>query len=574
MTIPEEIIEIGDAYKSLSADVRERLMKQGSTTWWKKGGTRKEAVGAYEVIDGQQFNFVLQDWVFQGQTYPMLEVMVLGEGSVAQMLLYQEDGDAPFEVEYVSVNEEYRRRGLGTAMWEWMKARYPMEHSTFKTDMGRDWAQSLGKQAGAAWDTGVMVALFPDEETQKRLAVASGEPADRLHLTLVMIGMVEDLEKYITDGSWEDLSVAVEAAVRSKGAIEAKIGGVGKFLHEDDDGNQPYIALVDSVGVAPLREALVDELEKREIPFSEDHGFIPHITLGYFDKDEDVPEVEEIEMVFDEVVVAIGEKREVFSLGPLKKAATVQSHGSYSIPDSIQRFAESEGIFIGMAESEQGFRNEVMEELDGTIFGAMTAYARPALKSVTIWYHPEAREGWLTAALLHEIGHVMLFVQGRTAHSEAEAWAWAKNAAPQFGISWDSDMEAMQMTGEFFEKSGSKKSKARQKVIFSSGATLFVEVADTPEKEKTGLREHTTLGEDEGMLFPRASFGGFTMRGVSLPLSLAVYDRRGTIINIIDMEPGQEFIDPGPGWAGAIEANKGWFRRNKVGLGSEVQIDS
>ncbi|MEN2982247.1 MAG: DUF192 domain-containing protein [Thermus sp.] len=106
---------------------------------------------------------------------------------------------------------------------------------------------------------------------------------------------------------------------------------------------------------------------------------------------------------------------------------------------------------------------------------------------------------------------------------------------------------------------------------------LRVEVADTPERQAQGLMFRKALGEEEGMvfLFPSPTAGGFWMKNTLIPLSIAFFDRQGTILRILDMEPCRAdpcpVYYPGVVYQGALEVNRGWFQRRGLTPGAKVE---
>ncbi|MER3602538.1 MAG: DUF192 domain-containing protein [Thermus sp.] len=113
-------------------------------------------------------------------------------------------------------------------------------------------------------------------------------------------------------------------------------------------------------------------------------------------------------------------------------------------------------------------------------------------------------------------------------------------------------------------------------VEYGGRHTLEVEVADTPERQAQGLMFRTQLGEDEGMvfLFPVPTAGGFWMKNTRIPLSIAFFDRKGTILRILDMAPCKKdpcpVYYPGVLYQGALEVNQGWFARRGIREGARV----
>ncbi len=68
----------------------------------------------------------------------------------------------------------------------------------------------------------------------------------------------------------------------------------------------------------------------------------------------------------------------------------------------------------------------------------------------------------------------------------------------------------------------------------STLATVDVNVSDTFDERYTGLSDHESLGEDEGMLFvhPREASHGYVMRDMAFPIDIVFVAENGTITKI------------------------------------------
>ena len=77
-------------------------------------------------------------------------------------------------------------------------------------------------------------------------------------------------------------------------------------------------------------------------------------------------------------------------------------------------------------------------------------------------------------------------------------------------------------------------------------------------------------------VFTQPTRGGFWMKNTLIPLSIAFYDRRGRILRILEMEPCRadpcRIYDPGVTYRGALEVNRGAFRRLGVARGDVVTL--
>jgi uncharacterized protein len=107
---------------------------------------------------------------------------------------------------------------------------------------------------------------------------------------------------------------------------------------------------------------------------------------------------------------------------------------------------------------------------------------------------------------------------------------------------------------------------------------VHVEIADTSSERARGLMGRTELAADAGMVFvfPQDSTSAFWMKDTLIPLSIAFYDNGGRIVRILDMEPCWQdpcpVYDPSAAYRGALEVNKGAFRRFGVEVGDTLRV--
>lgn len=110
---------------------------------------------------------------------------------------------------------------------------------------------------------------------------------------------------------------------------------------------------------------------------------------------------------------------------------------------------------------------------------------------------------------------------------------------------------------------------------------IALEVADTPAKREQGLMYRHAMAPDRGMLFifDFEQTLRFWMKNTFLPLSIAYLDSNLCVFNIQDMEPisvlvkGEPTLYPSPKPARfALEMNKGWFKKNNVGIGAQLKL--
>jgi uncharacterized membrane protein (UPF0127 family) len=104
---------------------------------------------------------------------------------------------------------------------------------------------------------------------------------------------------------------------------------------------------------------------------------------------------------------------------------------------------------------------------------------------------------------------------------------------------------------------------------------LIVELADSPEERRTGLRNRQSMDVNRGMLFawPKDSTSAFGMPETYIPLTIAFIQEDGTIVHLEDMEPltTNPHRSPEP-YRYAVEANQGWFATNGIGVGDIAAV--
>lgn len=89
-----------------------------------------------------------------------------------------------------------------------------------------------------------------------------------------------------------------------------------------------------------------------------------------------------------------------------------------------------------------------------------------------------------------------------------------------------------------------------------------------------------SLDDDKGMLFifEEERPLSFWMKNTYIPLSIAFFNHRKEIINVVDMEPDglfrlklDSYFSAGPAQY-ALEMNRGWFKKNDIDVGSKFSF--
>lgn len=120
---------------------------------------------------------------------------------------------------------------------------------------------------------GVIITVEPTPPEKGALAIDGGEPADRIHCTLAMLGTTATLD--------DEAKRIIGAVCASFGPqidpIGGRVGGIGWFGAADS----MTLALVDAPGLSALRAQIVSALADAGYPPVDDHDFTPHLTLAY-----------------------------------------------------------------------------------------------------------------------------------------------------------------------------------------------------------------------------------------------------------------------------------------------------
>ncbi|MFE1289637.1 2'-5' RNA ligase family protein [Streptomyces sp. NPDC058751] len=175
------------------------------------------------------------------------------------------------------------------------------------------------KDAEQQVDRGAMIALYLPRDAAERIAQPDGTAPRDLHVTLAYLGDAAAL-----GGHPDDLTDLVRSALTDANPLEGSIGGIGRFP-DSGDGEVTWVP-VDVAGLTELRTRIADALRQSVFSdkFREDHGFTPHVTLGY--RLPGVAPFPQIPVRFDDVVVVQGTKRTPIPLsGPPVDADTMQA---------------------------------------------------------------------------------------------------------------------------------------------------------------------------------------------------------------------------------------------------------
>lgn len=196
--------------------------------------------------------------------------------------------------------------------------------------------EATGMMALKAGHTGVMAALYLPKAAADDLyeQVAPGLvkagivpiPPSEYHITLVYAGDVS----FYDDGEKVELMTGVaEMAIQSL-PFSASLSGVGRFMTDQGDNTHPLYISLDSAYLPDLRQRLFDRL-KFHLSIEQNHGFTPHITIGYLPADQDMPLIlfQPGGVEFDALYFAWGDQLTRYSLGIVDEPVSLKSVSDY-----------------------------------------------------------------------------------------------------------------------------------------------------------------------------------------------------------------------------------------------------
>lgn len=155
----------------------------------------------------------------------------------------------------------------------------------------------------------VMIALQPDLDVRdcfSSLKVCT-EETDDLHVTLFYLGSTEDCGG---PAGKERLFRACYGHGIASEPLKGKANGFGVFMNPD---KEVLVALFDIPYIAEFRASLGDQCRLHGVPMrEEDHGFTPHMTVGYDDgKIREIPDLPvggRADQTFDSIWLVWGEE--------------------------------------------------------------------------------------------------------------------------------------------------------------------------------------------------------------------------------------------------------------------------
>lgn len=146
---------------------------------------------------------------------------------------------------------------------------------------------------------------------------------------------------------------------------------------------------------------------------------------------------------------------------------------------------------------------------------------------------------------------------------------WVLSSAVAFVLLWSSS--------SFAKESGITFKKARIQI---QDQVLEIDVAETHEQQARGLMFVKKIPQNYGMLFvyQDEQHRGFWMKNTLIPLSIGFFDAQMKLLEVLDMRPVKTFLDTDIDTVTskqpakyALEVNQGWFKKNKIKVGSKFK---
>ena len=108
------------------------------------------------------------------------------------------------------------------------------------------------------------------------------------------------------------------------------------------------------------------------------------------------------------------------------------------------------------------------------------------------------------------------------------------------------------------------------------GTPLQLQLALTQSEQNKGLMHRESMPTDHGMLFLFKQPGprSFWMRNTRIPLDIGYFDASGRLLEIHALYPYDENGVPSRNQQVliAIETNRGWFARNNIVAGAQIDL--
>ena len=114
--------------------------------------------------------------------------------------------------------------------------------------------------------------------------------------------------------------------------------------------------------------------------------------------------------------------------------------------------------------------------------------------------------------------------------------------------------------------------------ISIGGAPLQLQLALIQSEQSKGLMHRDSMPTDHGMLFlfKQAKPQAFWMRNTRIPLDIGYFDASGRLLETHALYPYDENSVPSRSQKVliAVETNRGWFARNNITPGAQINLEA
>lgn len=225
--------------------------------------------------------------------------------------------------------------------------------------------------------SGVMIALYADKSSTDALYKvaldtfgADAQLSDELHLTLGYFGKADDPNLCADCLARITLMIAAQYA-----PIECTVGGFGRFLQDEGDGTNAVYLAVDSPDLNEIHGLLCGLENIEQIDQSSEHGFTPHVTIGYTSGKTPDIKFNPFDITFDRVALAVGDSRIEIPLVGMREEPmnTITPKAVWTtafvneLPDSAFLYVESGGKKVGGKTEPRSKRHFPYKDASGKI---------------------------------------------------------------------------------------------------------------------------------------------------------------------------------------------------------------
>lgn len=159
------------------------------------------------------------------------------------------------------------------------------------------------------YSDGVALMLRVPSEAADQVDLLGMDP-ENLHITVAYFGSIDDAE--LSSSRDEFLAYGQQICAETM-PFSVTLNGITRFSADGDDGD-PLVVNADAPELEDLRRRALDEAP---IPPKRNHGYSPHMTIGYLDPSEENPvdRWDTLQVQLTEVVVAWGPDETTVRLG-------------------------------------------------------------------------------------------------------------------------------------------------------------------------------------------------------------------------------------------------------------------